>query len=46
MEGMPASASVANSTRLMRRRLVAYSVRYTAAPTPSGRASSRLKATM
>ena len=37
MEGMPVRVSAANSMRLTSRRFSAYSVRYTAAPTPSGR---------
>ena len=36
MEGMPASVSVANSTISAKRLFLAYSVKYTAAPTPSG----------
>ena len=39
---MPARVSVANSTMRMNVLLEAYSVRYTAAPTPSGSAMSRV----
>jgi hypothetical protein len=37
MDGMPVRVSAANSIAAATRRLEAYSVRYTAAPTPSGR---------
>ena len=38
---MPASVSAANSMSPARRRFLAYSVRYTAAPTPRGRTMAR-----
>ena len=45
MEGMPVRVSVANSMAATSLRLRAYSVRYTAAPTPRGRMMIRVMTT-
>ena len=42
MEGMPVRVSVANSMAETSFRFLAYSVRYTAAPTPRGRTMIRV----
>ena len=46
MEGMPERVSVANSIRLTSFPGLAYSLRYTAAPTPMGRAASMVSTTI
>ena len=46
MEGMPDRVSVANSIRLTSLPGLAYSFRYTAAPTPMGMATSMVSTTI